>query len=152
MLENFYVATELSKRNIPNSLLPENFDDDLIIGKKSSAKLGWIQVKACYPDRSKTFRVGIDECEKRARAEKNEYVAFVWLGSPKGNDRPIYWITHKAEAGRIGVEYKPKNPNNKERRFAPDVDSTLNPTWKGMRLRRERSNSWDIFGKYKAYA
>lgn len=30
-----YVAAELAKRGIPNSLLPENFsDDDILIGKK----------------------------------------------------------------------------------------------------------------------
>ena len=51
-----FVAAELSKRGIPNSLLPENFsDDDILIGKKDGQKLGYIQVKSCHPDRSSTF-------------------------------------------------------------------------------------------------
>lgn len=53
-----YVAAELSKRGIPNSLLPENFsDDDILIGKKDGKLLGYIQVKACHPDRSKIFDI-----------------------------------------------------------------------------------------------
>ena len=53
-----YVAAELSKRGIPNSLLPENFsDNDILIGKKDGKLLGYIQVKACHPDRSKIFDI-----------------------------------------------------------------------------------------------
>ena len=50
-----YVAAELSKRGIPNALLPENFsDDDLLAGAKGGNKLCFIQVKSCHPDRSST--------------------------------------------------------------------------------------------------
>ena len=42
-----YVAAELSKRGIPNALLPENFsDDDLIAGRKDGIRQCRIQVKA----------------------------------------------------------------------------------------------------------
>ena len=45
-----YVAAELSKRGIPNSLLPENFsDDDIMIGKKNGSETAYIQVKSCHP-------------------------------------------------------------------------------------------------------
>jgi hypothetical protein len=51
-----YVSAELSKRGIPNSLLPENFsDDDILVGKKDGSLLGFIQVKSCHPDRSASF-------------------------------------------------------------------------------------------------
>ena len=51
-----YVAAELSKRRIANSLLPENFsDDDIIAGSKCGENLCIIQVKSCHPDRSSTL-------------------------------------------------------------------------------------------------
>jgi hypothetical protein len=51
-----YVAAELSKRGIPNSLLPENFsDDDILLGKKDGKLLGYVQVKSCHPDRANSF-------------------------------------------------------------------------------------------------
>jgi hypothetical protein len=51
-----YVAAELSKRGIPNALLPENFtDDDIMIGHKDGTRVGFIQVKSCHPDRSKSL-------------------------------------------------------------------------------------------------
>src|ERR1019366_2244675 len=51
-----FVSAELSKRGIPNALLPENFsDDDILLGDKEGQRVGFIQVKACHPDRSKSF-------------------------------------------------------------------------------------------------
>ena len=42
-----YVAAELSKRGIPNALLPENFSDDGILGgRKDSDEVFYVQVKA----------------------------------------------------------------------------------------------------------
>jgi hypothetical protein len=52
----------------------------------------------------------------------------------------------------MGIIYKPKNPNNKERRFAPDEESKLNPTWKHLRLKREWRDNWEIFKEYEARA
>ena len=49
-----YVAAELSKRGIPNALLPENFsDDDIIVGSKDASHICFIQVKSCHPDRAR---------------------------------------------------------------------------------------------------
>jgi hypothetical protein len=48
-----YVAAELSKRGIPNALLPENFcGDDLVVGQKDGDALAFVQVKSCHPDRA----------------------------------------------------------------------------------------------------
>lgn len=130
-------------------MLPENFSgDDIMIGMKSGTRLGWVQVKSCHPDRSKTFRVDLDECQEWSKAGDNEYVVFVWLGSPSNDEPPIYWLTRRAEAGRMGVEHAPKNPENTERRFAPDIESMLFPKWKGTRVRRRWLNNWKLFDPY----
>ena len=75
-----YVAAELSKRGIPNSLLPENFsDDDILVGTKDGREMAFIQVKACHPDRSQTFILRESE-EKWVNAPDNQFVVLVWLG------------------------------------------------------------------------
>ena len=74
-----YVAAELSKRGIPNALLPENFsDDDILIGGKDGLALGYVQVKSCHPDRADSFRL-CKEHEEWLNAENNSFVVFVWL-------------------------------------------------------------------------
>src|SRR5208337_2223448 len=90
-----YVSAELSKRGIPNALLPENFsDDDILAGNKSGSELCYIQVKACHPDRGKTFPLYAKH-EAWVSARENEFVVFVWLGSPAKNEGPKYWIASK---------------------------------------------------------
>ena len=82
-----YVAAELSKRGISNALLPENFsDDDILFGQKNGEALGYIQVKSCHPDRAITFILRETD-EKWAKAANNQFVVFVWLGSPKKNEK-----------------------------------------------------------------
>lgn len=77
-----YVAAELSKRAIPNALLPENLSDhDIIIGGKGGKKIGYIQVKSCHPDRSTTFRLDKRFESRVSNATDNEFVVFVWLAS-----------------------------------------------------------------------
>ncbi len=72
-----YVAAELSKRGIPNALLPENFSgDDLIAGKKDGSEICFIQVKSCHPDRSKSFILHRKQ-EEWIAAEENQFVVFV---------------------------------------------------------------------------
>ncbi len=45
-----FVCAELSKRGIPNALLPENFsDDDILIGNKEGTRIGFVQVKGLSP-------------------------------------------------------------------------------------------------------
>jgi hypothetical protein len=149
-----YVAAELSKRGIPNALLPENFsDDDLIIGRKGGSEVGYVQVKSCHPDRANTFEL----YEKHASWEgalDNQYVVFVWLGSVKRGESPVYWIAKKSEVGRACAELTKhvQNPNRerKELRFAPDLASGLNPKWKYKgRLEERWRNDWGLFDRYR---
>lgn len=123
-----YVAAELSKRGIPNSLLPENFsDDDILIGKKDGEGVAFIQVKACHPDRSSTFILRETD-EKWIKAPDNQFVVFVWLGSPKKNEPPKYWVAKKCEVGAVCVGHAAHGTSNWERRFSPrDFD----PKWEG---------------------
>jgi hypothetical protein len=63
-----FVCAELSKRGIPNALLPENFsDDDILAGNKNGTQIGFVQVKACHPDRSSSFLLtsDLDKCGQR---------------------------------------------------------------------------------------
>ena len=131
-----YVAAELSKRGIPNSLLPENFsDDDILIGKKDGKLLGYIQVKACHPDRSKSFILR-ENNESWVDSGNNQYVVFVWLGSPSKNQSPRYWIATKKDVGIACIEHPANDTSNWERRFA------LN------RLNPNRENNWNLLCKY----
>lgn len=143
-----YVAAELSKRGIPNSLLPENFsDDDIMLGVKDGGSLGWVQVKSCHPDRGNTFRL-IQDNENWINSEDNSFVVFVWLGSPKKNESPQYWIAKKKDVGDLLRRTFPKDSKNRERRFAPDLASGL-PTWKYDRLEEKWRNNWNLFDDYR---
>ncbi|MEM3161164.1 MAG: hypothetical protein QXJ74_10315 [Nitrososphaera sp.] len=144
-----YVAAELSKRGIPNALLPENFSgDDLIIGGRNGKALGYVQVKSCHPDRADTFLLK-EEHEKWVSAKDNEFVVFVWLGSAKKNESPVYWIARRKDVGYACVNLRPSNKNIKERRFAPDEESGLNRKWKyPTRLEKKWRNDWAIFRSY----
>jgi hypothetical protein len=123
-----YVAAELSKRGIPNSLLPENFsDDDILIGKKDGESVAFIQVKACHPDRSSTFILRETD-ERWIAAPDNQFVVFVWLGSPKTNEPPRYWIAKKRDVGAVCVQHAAHGTSNWERRFSP---SNFDPKWEG---------------------
>jgi len=132
-----YVAAELSKRGIANSLLPENFsDDDIIAGNKDGSILCFIQVKACHPDRATTFILRETD-EKWAHAPENHYVVFVWLGSPAKNEGPRYWIAAKREVGKACIKNPAHGTSNWERRFAIN---DLDPRWE---------NNWFLFDRYK---
>lgn len=131
-----YVAAELSKRGIPNALLPENFsDDDLLIGKKAGAETAFIQVKACHPDRSSTFILRETE-ETWVDAPENQFVVFVWLGSPSKNELPRYWISRKRDVGSLCMQHSAHGTSNWERRFSP---KELPSTWE---------NNWDVFARF----
>jgi hypothetical protein len=95
-----YVAAELSKRDIANSLLPENFsDDDVIGGSKDGSRLCFVQVRSCHPDCAKSFILRETD-EKWVHSPPNHFVVLVWLGSPSRNDPPRYWIASKKDVGR----------------------------------------------------
>ncbi len=145
-----YVAAELSKRGIPNALLPENFsDNDIILGGKNGKAFGYIQVKSCHPDRANTFRLN-EKNEAWVNAKDNEYVVFVWLGSQKKqNSHPAYWIARKKDVGAFCIRHRPKEPSNTERRYAPDEESKLVPKTSHPRIPKEwRTNGWDMFSEY----
>ncbi len=145
-----YVAAELSKRRIPNALLPENFSgDDIIFGKKDGETFGYIQVKSCHPDRGNNFPLD-EKHENWASAKDNQFVIFVWLGSTKNNEAPIYWIARKRDVGLI-IKHTPpnRNPVNTERRFIPDEESGLVPKSTFIRLKKDwRIYGWDLFKEY----
>ena len=131
-----YVAAELSKRGIPNSLLPENFsDDDLMVGSKDATRICFIQVKSCHPDRAKSFILRAEH-EKWADSPDNYFVVFVWLGSPRKNECPKYWIATKREVGQACKTHRAHGTHNWERRFFP---RDLNPQWE---------NNWSVFEQY----
>jgi hypothetical protein len=134
-----YVAAELSKRGIPNALLPENFsDDDLLAGKKGSLEtVLFIQVKSCHPDRGDSFLLR-DRHEAWVDAPCNQVVVFVWLGSPSRNESPKYWIATKTAVGRACIEHPCHGTDNWERRFHV---RNLKPEWE---------NNWSVFDKLKA--
>ena len=112
-----YVAAELSKRGIPNALLPENFSgDDLIAGAKSGTKLCFLQVKSCHPTRSRSFLLRWCD-EQWESAPENQVVVFVWLGSPETNESPRYWIATKRDVGFACKNHAAHGTSNWERRF-----------------------------------
>ncbi len=77
-----------------------------------------------------------EQHEAWADAPENQFVVFVWLGSPGRTEGPRYWIARKAEVGRACAERRPKNPEHKERRFF----------LKAMPV--EWENAWQLFDPY----
>ena len=131
-----YVAAELSKRGIPNSLLPENFsDDDILMGEKDGSEIAYIQVKSCHPDRAESFILR-EAHEKWVKAPDNQFVVFVWLGSPQKNESPEYWVATKRDVGIACTKLPSHGTKNWERRFSRD---RLDTKWK---------DNWLIFKKY----
>jgi len=135
-----YVAAELSKRAIANALLPENFSgDDVLLGQKDGTAIGFVQVKACHPDRSSTFILRETD-EKWVTAPDNQYVVFVWLGSPRKNEPPRYWIAEKRAVGALCQSHAAHGTDNWERRFSP------------KQLPQEWENNWALFERYQSEA
>ncbi|WP_128003655.1 hypothetical protein [Piscinibacter defluvii] len=135
-----YVAAELSKRAIPNALLPENFSgDDLLVGQKDGQAVAFVQVKSCHPDRSSSFILRETE-ESWSKAPKNQFVVFVWLGSPEANEPPQYWVATKRAVGKLCVAHAAHGSSNWERRFKP---SDLPAEWR---------NAWHHFQGFRAEA
>lgn len=131
-----YVAAELSKRGVPNALLPENFsDDDILIGKKDGEATAFIQVKACHPDRSSSFILREDH-DSWTSAPSNQFVVFVWLGSPSTNEPPRYWIATKRDVGALCRAHPAHGTSNWERRFSR------------AQFPAEWESNWDAFAAY----
>lgn len=126
-----FVSAELSKRAIPNVLLPENFpDSDILFSDKDGRTSGYIQVKSCHPDRSKSFILK-DKNELWTDSRDNHFVAFVWLGRPLENENPKYWIASKKEVGKACKSHQAHGSSNWERRFyCKDFDKKWENNWK----------------------
>ncbi|MHB1095628.1 MAG: hypothetical protein ACYC3F_05605 [Gemmatimonadaceae bacterium] len=133
-----YVAAELSKRAVPNALLPENFsDDDILAGTKDGLRLCYIQVKACHPARSKTFILRETD-ERWSNEPPNRFCVFVWLGVPKTFEAPRFWIATKREVGLECSRHSAHGTKNWERRFSP---KTFPAHWE---------NNWKVITDYLA--
>lgn len=133
-----YVCAELSKRGIPNALLPENFaDDDILVGDKAATQIGFIQVKACHPDRSQSFILR-ETHEVWRSASESQFCAFVWLGRVSTFEPPKYWIALKREVGEACFAHSAHGTMNWERRFYP---RDLPPEWE---------NRWTLFDRFRA--
>jgi hypothetical protein len=72
------------------------------------------------------------------KAPTNQFVVFVWLGSPSKNEGPRYWITTKRNVGKFCVDHPAHGTTNWERRFAL------------KNLKAEWENNWEVFNLYLA--
>ncbi len=132
-----FVCGELSKRGIPNALLPENFsDDDILVGNKEGTLVAFVQVKSCHPGRSKSFILRETHEAWRA-APENQYCAFVWLGLPATFEPPRYWLATKRKVGEMCTNHPAHGSDNWERRFFP---SDFPPAWE---------NQWSLFDAFR---
>lgn len=132
-----FVCAELSKRGIPNALLPENFsDDDILVGNKDGTEIGFVQVKACHPDRSASF-VLRETHERWQEARLGHLCVFVWLGSTKNNEAPSYWVAEKRDVGRVCAAHPAHGTGNWERRF---YRKDLPAEWE---------NRWSLFDRFR---
>ena len=123
-----FVCAELSKRGIPNALLPENFPhDDILVSNKDGTLSGYVQVKACHPDRSTSFYLTEHEEEWRTHGP-NRFCVLVWLGETAAHTPPRYWIALKREVGELCVDplrEQRKNPLNPERRHPAELGKSM---------------------------
>ena len=128
-----FVSAELAKRAIPNALLPENFsDDDILLGSKEGGRLGYVQVKACHPDRSESFILNASH-EKWVAADEDSFCVFVWLGRTATNEPPKYWIARKKQVGMACIAHPAHGTSNWERRFFTEAGPRhchLPPEWR----------------------
>ena len=134
-----FVCAELSKRGIPNVLLPDNFPhDDILVSNKEGTLSGYVQVKACQPKLSKSF--WLTEKEEAWRAEKsNKFCVLVWLGETATHEPPRYWIAFKREVGELcagRLREQNKSARNRERRLLVEK---VPANWE---------NRWSLFDAY----
>jgi hypothetical protein len=132
-----FVCAELSKRGIPNALLPENFPhDDIMVSDRDGMRTAYIQVKACHPDRSKSFILR-EANEAWCSEPPNKFCVFVWLGAPGTYEPPRYWIALKSEVGEACIRHPAHMTENWERRFFPH---DFPQHWE---------NRWSLFDTYR---
>lgn len=107
------------------------------------------RVKSCHPDRANTFELGGVDFQKWTSSSDNEFIIFVWLGSPRKNETPVYWVARKKEAGLRFAGMRAKSPKAGRWRVAPDGESGLNPKWKyPTRLDKAWRDNWVLLDPY----
>jgi hypothetical protein len=133
----FYLAAELAKRGIVATPRTAGTTSMVDIQRHDGSLRATVQVTACHPDRANSFRLNAPN-EAWVSAGDDEFVVFVWLGSP-----PRYWLARKSEVGRACVAHPAHGSTNRERRFQIDrpanphlQDAWLNPSWE---------NRWELF-------
>jgi len=143
-----YVAAELSKRGILSAILPKNFaDDDVMIGDRKGTRIGYIQVKACHPDRANSFYLK-EKNEEWINADDNQFVVLVSLGSPKTNGKPEYWVAKRKDVGKFCLTHSCHGTHNEERRVYiknpkyPDASLELNENLKKWK------EQWELFDDF----
>lgn len=133
-----YVAAELAKRGIRVTLLPENFpEDDLMIASEDGTNLGYVQVKASHPQRSRTFILRAEHEKWTNSDEKNRFVVFVDLGNPNKNGSPSYWMATRREVGKACMLHGAHGTKNWERRFS-----------KGALNAKDWRDNWSLFKEF----
>ncbi|MDG6994709.1 MAG: hypothetical protein JRN52_02200 [Nitrososphaerota archaeon] len=152
MTRQHYVCAELSKRFIPNALLPDRFsDEDILLGKKGGEKVEYIQVKSSHPDRNAigrgSWELGGVDFELWKEAKDNQFVVFVWLGSPDTNESPSYWIARKSE---VGKKFAPMRNGSGIWRISADTESSISAKWNyPTKMETSWRNNWKLFDNYK---
>ncbi|MEO6409845.1 MAG: hypothetical protein ABIO45_13980, partial [Burkholderiaceae bacterium] len=66
----------------------------------------------------------------------NQLVVFVWLGSPKRNELPRYWVAAKTDVGALCAAHQAHGTSNGERRFSLE---DLPASWE---------NHWELFAAF----
>jgi hypothetical protein len=110
---------------------------------KDGTRSGYIQAKACHPDRSTSFYLTEKEETWQSEAE-NMFCVLVWLGTTETNKPPRYWIAHKNEVGKLcATKLRKRNVNdwNRERRLFVDKLGEWHPEWE---------NRWSLFDQYNS--
>jgi hypothetical protein len=111
------------------------------VSNKDGTLSGYVQVKACHPDRSTSFY--LTEYEEAWRAEgSNKFCVLVWLGETATHTPPRYWIARKREVGELcagPLREQNTNPTNHERRLSLKRLEDMSSNWE---------NRWSLFDKY----
>jgi hypothetical protein len=111
-----------------------------LVSNKDGTLSGYVQVKACHPDRAESFYLTEKE-EAWCADGANKFCVLVWLGET-GTHKPKppqYWIALKREVGELcagPLRKQIKSSLNKERRLSL---TDIPPNWE---------NRWSLFDAY----
>jgi hypothetical protein len=149
-----FTVAELAKRKIIADVIGmRNFPlVDVSIGTEDASPSGYVQVKACSYDRSRTFALTTTGILSWIGQPESKFVAFVWLGNE--GKAPTYWLTTMNEAGLWfgpGVrEYQRRKHRERIQYWvAPDEEIGFTKGRTYARLNRDWRGNWEIFDKFK---